>query len=315
MAQIEDLRRMYSIRDVLGVGERVRWMVCPLPGHPHGPNPTPSFSIYIGDYGDERFKCHGVCGASGDVIDLVGYLEIPGYDPRKDVHEAANLLDVNYQANISIATTQPRVEIDPRQWERYLPPSERIVKYAKTRGLTPETLAKFRIGSDRSFMTMPTFEDGELKGIKLRNTLTKAEIDDPNLDSFMKLRFTQVKGSRRSVFNIDSVAWKPDPILIVKGEIPAMLLDQLGFLACAPNSGEGMRAANWFPKLMISSRRVVVGDNDPDPIIAERTRWLAERRADELLADLVFPPGPYKDVDEFILVDPRAIEIIKGWLA
>ncbi len=78
---IRDVRRIYDIHDVLGVSNRTRWMVCPLPGHVHNSN-TASFSIYWDEEGVQRFKCHGNCGLMGDVVDLVGYLEVPGYDPR-----------------------------------------------------------------------------------------------------------------------------------------------------------------------------------------------------------------------------------------
>jgi hypothetical protein len=153
------------------------------------------------------------------------------------------------------------------------------------------------------FMTMPTFEDGVLKGIKYRNTL--AEFPD-YFTRWERLRFAAETGSKKSVFNIDAVAYKEDPFLIVKGEIPVMLLSQFGILACAPNAGEGAKAAKWFPKLMLSAKRVLVGDND--------AKDKAEMRAIELVAELRFPPEKYKDIDEFILAELDAVEIVKGWL-
>ena len=76
--QIRDLRRIYSIHGVLGIGANVRWMSCPLPMHRRSgeKRSTPSFSIYFDKDGVQRFKCHGNCGKRGDVIDLVGYLNI-----------------------------------------------------------------------------------------------------------------------------------------------------------------------------------------------------------------------------------------------
>ena len=304
--ELNDLVKTRSIRSVLGVGKNVRWMVCPLPGHRHSAEPTPSFSIFIGDDGYERFRCHGNCGAMGDVVDLVGFMNFPGYNRRegKNVIEAANLLQNRHRFEVILPVSQDSMPtLGVNSWRKYLPPNDQTIQYAKSRGITIESLLKFKIGTYMHFMTMPTFEDGVLKGIKYRNTM--AEFPD-YFTRWERLRFAAETGSKKSVFNIDAVAYKTDPFLIVKGEIPVMLLDQLGILACAPNAGEGAKAARWFPKLMLSNKRVLVGDNDA----VEK----AEIRAAELVAELKFPPKQYKDIDEFILAEPEAVEIVKGWL-
>jgi len=131
--EIGDIRRLYDIRDLLSLSARKKWINCPLPLHPHK-HYTPSFSIYVGHDGVQRFKCHGNCGAHGDVIDLAGYLWVPGYNPK-------------VSADLAKA-------------------------YAHSRGLTDESIEKFQIGQDRNYMTMPYFRDGSLRGIKKRNCRT-----------------------------------------------------------------------------------------------------------------------------------------------
>ena len=76
--RLEEIRATHSIQSVLGWPDRKKWGLCVLPQHVHGSN-TPSFSIYPWQ-GKQLFKCHGNCGGKGDVIDLIGYLEIPGYN-------------------------------------------------------------------------------------------------------------------------------------------------------------------------------------------------------------------------------------------
>jgi hypothetical protein len=47
------------------------------------------------------------------------------------------------------------------------------------------------------------------------------------------------EGSVASLFNHDGVYRRAAQVLVVKGEISAMVLWERGFLACAPNAGEG----------------------------------------------------------------------------
>ncbi|RPJ36196.1 MAG: hypothetical protein EHM35_08530, partial [Planctomycetaceae bacterium] len=82
---IRDARRLYNIRDILGLKGAVKVIVCPLPMHAHHSN-TPSFSIFENFNGVQYFECHGSCGLRGDVVDLVGYLFIPGYDDHNPAH-------------------------------------------------------------------------------------------------------------------------------------------------------------------------------------------------------------------------------------
>jgi hypothetical protein len=174
------------------------------------------------------------------------------------------------------------------------------VEYAAIRGLTRETLERFRVGQSGKYMAMPCFEAGLLRGIKMRNT-------DPSCD--MDHRFFQLKGSRQGLFNFDRVKQALEPVLIVKGEIPCMLLDQLGFLACAPTGGEGGWQEEWRTALALSKKRIIVGDNDRPGV------ELGQKRAAFLHAELKFPPPAYKDIDQFILGDRvLALETIQRWL-
>jgi len=61
---LRDIRRLFRIHDVLGIDDRKRVIVCPLPFHPHYHN-TPSFAIGIGKDGFDRFYCHGTAARKG----------------------------------------------------------------------------------------------------------------------------------------------------------------------------------------------------------------------------------------------------------
>lgn len=289
--QIAMARRTHDIHNV--VGSEKKLIVCPLPMHIHANN-TPSFSIFWWR-GVQMFRCHGNCGLQGDVIDLVGFMRIPGYQPHNKEHirRALQLLDNKYEK--VVLPPVKRVSLRGDEWLDFLPPGPEVVEYARSRGLTPETLKKFHIGQSTHWMTIPSFEDNRLVGLKMRNLETEG------------LRFMALKGSHQALFNYDAIFLKTRPVLMVKGEIPAMLLDQLGFLACAPTGGEGGWREHWRVALALS-KVTVVGDNDPTGI------EMAHKRAALLNGEVRFPPPEYKDIDEWILADPKAVEIINLWL-
>jgi DNA primase len=297
---IGDIRRLYDIRDLLSLSARRRWIVCPLPRHPHK-NYTPSFSIYDGRDGVQRFKCHGNCGAQGDVIDLAGYLWVPGYNPRgtNDVAKAIEMLGIRGNVHIPTSEKTKVVSLGVRAHEKYLPIGEEARAYAHSRGINDESIEKFQIGQDRTWMTMPYFRDGRLRGIKKRNCCT----------SNQSLRYIADKGSKGDLFNIDSVRYTNGSVLIVKAEIPAILLDQYGFKSVAPTGGEGSWDEQWRTDLGLS-RLTVIGDNDGPG------RKLAIKRATKFAAVLEFPPKEFKDIDEYMLARPQEarqwLEVLAG---
>jgi hypothetical protein len=310
--KLREVRRLYDIRDVLVIGANEYKIVCPLPTHVHASN-TPSFVIFQHGDGTQRFRCHGNCGLEGDVIDLVGYLQIPDYDQhnREHVQRAISLLGTDFEIS-PVKWEPPKKGLAPSAWREHFPPGEEVIEYARWRGLHTNTLNRFKIGQYKHFMSMPAFEDGLLIAIKFRNI---HQIDETKKD-FDNLRFWSAKGSVKALFGYDNVAYTTAPIIVVKGEIPAMLLVQYGFLACAPTGGEGSYIEQWVPALSLSRRRVVVGDNDRDPEVRRKMQEKAKERADLLKADLRFPPEKYKDVDEFVLAEPHvALETIRQWLS
>lgn len=303
---LRDIARLYDIYDVLRLDRSRKVHVCPFPGHPHQ-HLTPSLGIRVFRDGVQRFHCFGSCGARGDAIDAVGYMQIPFYDPQNGEHVkmAAALLSQGWSP-LEIAITAPQREmLDPLLWRQYLPPGRKVIDYAtQERGLTIATLSRFRVGEHKGAMTIPAFEDGMLKGIKYRATWKEP-----------KLRFWQEEGSTTALFNYDGVAWTIEPVLIVKGEIPVMLLDQLGFKACCITVGEGYTDVSaWKPQLSFARKLVVVMDNDKDPDVNRRMQAAAREKAQALGAEIAAPPVGYHDIDAWLLADPAAVGEIRAWL-
>lgn len=300
MRNLRDISRLYDMYDVLGLDRKKNVIVCPLPAHVHRNN-TPSFGIFIGKDGVQHFRCLGNCGIRGDVIDLVGYLNIPGYsgDNPQDVRKAVTLLSNKFEWSPP-PPVERVVSIAQNEWEKFCPPGKEAIQYALARGISEVVISAFRLGQKEDWLSIPVFEDGMLIGIKLRS-IGKSK------------RYVHIKGSRSGIFNYDAVAWKKDPFLLVKGEIAAMVCVSNGILACAPTSGEAMKIEKYAPALAFSKRVVVVGDNDPGDL-GVKTRELARVRAEAIGADLKFPPSQYKDIDDWILADPEAVKEIRTWL-
>jgi hypothetical protein len=287
-SDIEDAQKTHDIQSILDTKKRS--LVCPLPQHNHTSN-TPSFSIFW-EKGIQHFKCHGNCNLVCDVIDLVGYLNIPDYNraSKGSVRKALAFIDRKYEVAIPIPIKTEK--LSGSEWFDLLPISPEAKEYAASRGLSPETIQKFNLGSKGNYLSMPCFEEGRLIGVKMRRI------------TYGQPRFFNIKGSYQGLFNFDKVAYTTQTVFIVKGEIPCMLLDQLGYLACAPTGGEGGWDEHWRAALAFS-HNVVIGDNDAPG------RKLGEKRALILGADLVFPPPAYKDIDEALLAEP---EEMKYWL-
>jgi len=294
---------LYDIYDLLSLDRSKKVYLCPLPTHVHHNN-TPSFSVRTFKDGVQRFRCFGSCGLGGDVVDLIGYIQIPGYDPKNP--EMVRMAAARLQGEkISPPVfEQKKTSLEPGLWRKYTPPSERVIAYGISRGLTLETLQKFKIGEKRGAMAIPVFENAILKAIKFRSTARNP-----------KVRYWSEEGSVVALFNHDAVALSDDPILVVKGEIPAMLLDQLGFKACAPTAGEGRSdMSQWAHLFSFSKKVVVVGDNDPDPKVREKIVAATKIRAEQLHAELRFPAEQWKDIDAWLLAEPAAIQVVRAWL-
>lgn len=301
--EINDIKRLYSISGILGTNKSS--IVCPLPDHIHN-NYTPSFSIFHDRDGFERFKCHGNCGHGGDVIDLVGYMEIPGYDHDNNEHlQRAMALIQGKEFEVVVpqkGRSRKQLQLSPSAWKRYFPPGDAAIRYLESRGVSAQTMQKYKIGQKDHYVSFPAFENGELSNIKFRR-----------IGNGRGLRYFEQKGSRKSLYLYDEVAYTSEPVYITKGHIPTLLLVQHGLQATNITSGENGHLEEWWPQLALSPTRIYIGDNDKNPEIREKMQAFAHERAAEVKAEVKFPPPEYKDLDKWLLSDPDAIKEVRSW--
>jgi len=228
---------------------------------------------------------------------------INGYEPQNGLHvlEARDMLEGEFEICLP-DPPQKKLLPRPNAWLDYHPPEQQAINFAIKRGLTQREIEKFKFGQNKSYLAMPTFEYNTLKGIKFRNMGQTG------------LRFFSMKGSIHGLFNHDAVAYTPEPLAIVKGEIPVAVLDRFGILACAPDSGEMSSIAPWKHIFALAKKIIVIGDLDPDPRTRTRIVQKTKERAETVGGEVHFPPEGF-DIDGWILSDPEnVIPIIKGWM-
>jgi hypothetical protein len=287
-------RSTHDIRDVLGSNKRV--IICPLPQHIHSSN-TASFSVYWKN-GKQWWKCHGNCNLEGDIIDLIGYMRVAGYIPKdpKKVREALGILDQRFE--IKLVVPEKAVRLIGDEWREFVPIGDEAREYAHTRGITDLSIEKFHLGQSGTNLAIPNFQEGVLFGIKMRSI---------RADCPKSRRFWAVAGSIKNLFNWSKVYLSTETVFVVKGEIPAIILDQMGFCACAPTGGEGSYDAKWRTALALA-HVIVIGDNDAPG------RLLGPKREKFFGGKLVFPPEEYQDLDKYCLADPEAAaETLRKW--
>jgi len=323
---LRSLRNLYSIKAILEMEKKV--IVCPFPFHSHV-NHTPSFGVFTDRGGYEAWSCFG-CDRKGDVIDLIGYMSIGvQYNPHSpgDVSKAIEMLIKGYKLSPpeDIASRPRPKTLSYDLWKAF-PLGDRVIEYAKARGLTAETLQAYGIGEanyevlkdaisssggkadwvrpEDLWMTLPTFHHGKLMGIKMRNINATGK----------RNRFISFPGSQAGLFGMTNVFNTSSPIVIAKGEISTMNLWQRGIQhVAAPNCGEGMVDLKWGVWTNWSERAIIIGDNDPEEIKSKLSKAYA-KRCETFRAKLYFPPNKYHDVDNWLLDDPGAINEIQGWL-
>lgn len=260
MADLDEIRRTNRLADVawqMGVklekdGNEHR-ACCPF----HQEN-TPSFTIFTGKDGTDRFNCFG-CGAKGDVIDFVQQLK--GVDWKS----AVEILGGQMSAPASVA---------PRQIEQ-------SDVYA---GIEPVRFTEhpFRVGREsqlynpkreRMSMIEPTGvyeyrdEAGALWGLVLRRAMPDGGKETPTVQRVRmpdgRLVWSRFPfGPVRKLYGLQHLA-DADQVILVEGEKCADAINQIAGRTGASWSGgsQSWQRTDWTP---LAGKDVILwADNDP----------------------------------------------------
>lgn len=129
------------------------------------------------------------------------------------------------------------------------------LEWLQTRGLTPETIAAFKIAEQvrggKTYCLFPYLRDGELVNVKYRNVAEKRDM-------------RQEGGAEPCLFGWHLIDPKARSVALCEGEIDAMTLHQCGIPAMSVNAGAGNHQwlENDWERLERFDEILVFFDND-----------------------------------------------------
>jgi hypothetical protein len=177
------------------------------------------------------------------------------------------------------------------------------LEYLRKRGLTDETIKRFRLGywpkwteytlsswgltNDtgvggeepptlwiRPGILIPWYEGNDLWKINQRVTEYSAKERELVAQGKRLPRYKQIRGSGNGLFNVDAVL-PGFPVVMTEGEFCAMTLAQeTDCAAVATGSTKGARVSRWVAALSLASHLFVAFDNDQGKGEGAATYWL-----------------------------------------
>ncbi len=217
---------------------------------------------------------------SGDLLDL--WAACRGLSILGAMQEAAQYLGLALESPTRPVKTYTRPE-KPKSHT----PKAGALEWLKSRGLTAETIAAFKVGEaergGKTYAIFPYLRDGEFINAKHRNIADKHDM-------------WQEKGSEPCLFGWHLVNPSDRQIVITEGEIDALTLHQFGFRALSVNAGAGnfQWLENDWDRLAQFSDIVVAFDDDE---AGQKGAQEAIRRLGVDRCRLAIMPG-YKDAND-----------------
>lgn len=221
-------------------------------------------------------------GEGGDLLDL--WMAVRGLSISSAMSEAMQYL--------GIRDTMPEKPAQP--FKRPAKPSGQAAKagameWLQKRGLTPETIAAFKIAEQlrdgKTYALFPYLRDGELVNVKYRNVAEKRDM-------------RQEGGAEPCLFGWHLIDPKARTVAICEGEIDAMTLHQVGVPALSVNAGAGNHQwiENDWSRLDRFSEILILFDNDESG--EKGAREVMHRIGAERCKRVILPA---KDANEYLL--------------
>lgn len=275
---LSELERLNIAFEETGQNE-VR-VCCPFPDHD---DKSPSCSV---NTDTKIFHCHG-CRRGGDFITFMA--TVLGIDRTSVVLD----LRTRYEGAAGVAPINPRTLESAYQ---ELLKSPLLLQELYKRGISDETIRKFRLGKEKSRITIPIpNRDGEI--VNIRKYLPGA----PGKDKF---RNAKGRGKPNRLYPIEQLDY--NRIVVCGGEIKALgvsqRLNSFGFGAITQTSGEGAWEDS-FSKLFSDKEVFVCYDIDEPGQEAAKSLCLLLYPYAASVKNIVLPIDreeiPHGDVNDF----------------
>lgn len=278
---------------------------CPLCPSGQGKNKTGAFSVK-----GELWKCFS-CEKSGDILDLIGEVEgISEYkDKIKRAKEFFNMTDNNKPAYQKQAKTEQKAEKEADYSQFYLEANKNINNTNYHRGITLETLNKFKVGyiAEWRHPKAPQAPATPRLIIPTSKSSYLARDTRENIPEIQK-SYSKSKVGKTHIFNIQALNNAKKPIFIVEGELDALSIIDAGGEAIGLGSISMIRTfISILEKKKPEQALVIALDND------ERGQEAARELENNLKAlNIAYykhnPAGVYKDPNEALQANREAFK-------
>lgn len=192
------------------------------------------------------------CFACGMKIDLYGYYKDHlNYSHQEIIRELLGEEVDHTRTNIHKARTSFLEEI-----KKVEPLSKDCIDYIKLRGITEETMTKFKLGTYKGDIAFPYYKYESLIGYK-----TRRPMKDPG-----KPKMKNITGSKPFLYNMQNIDLENKELVICEGEFDAMIISQCGFTNVVSVGAGANSLATLFDqaKDFLSNFEIfiIVSDND-----------------------------------------------------
>jgi len=229
---------------------------------------NPSFTV-----GDFTYQCFG-CGVKGNRkawMEFIGHSTIKSQPVRPTVNDKKHVLE------------------NRQDWIGH----SYAIKYFASRGVTRESVIKFKLGYNGWRFTIPCYDKDTLVGVKLRI--------DPNNHNDRGPKYVALPGSKRAIFNFD-ILRSANEVIICEGELDCIILDQLGLPAVTSTAGCRSFDMKWL-RFFENKEVFLLLDNDQAGRLAQESLhqnllwWGAKYH----IVPKLIQSTEYKDVNEWWL--------------
>jgi len=172
--------------------------------------------------------------------------------------------------------------------------NKKALKYLLQRGITKESIKKFKLGfahfEKQDWISIPIFEKGTAKLIKYRKLPPDTR---PDLE-----KYKRETNGKSILFNSDCIE-KFDEIFVVEGELSALSMIQAGYEnVVGITGGAGTLKSDWYDQLVMKKKIILIFDADEAGQKAAKEVWATRLGVDKCY-NVVLPAG--EDVDSFLL--------------
>lgn len=285
--------------------------VCPICGSGQGKNKTGAF--FLKD--DKSWKCFS-CERSGDVLDLIGYIEeIDSYkDKLRRAQEIFNLKDKREQRNEAVNSIPLHYSLTKKEevnYSKFFQESQlhlRDTDYFEKRGLSLKTVQQFGVGFVKSWKHSTIFNSNVPVTprliIPISETSYFARDTRCSLPNSQQAYVKQKVGENDLFNKKELLENRPDPVFIVEGEIDAMSVVEVGGRAVALG---GVGNINKLLKFLDGKKinRTLILSLDNDKIGQQAQLKLAEQLESKKVKFIIFnlTKNQSKDPNEMLVTN------------